>query len=98
MFRSRIDRSEGRGSKNFGNVLYKGKLMKKLLVSSVASIAFLATPILADTAPAPQMELAVVRADSNHTSIPPGVWVIIFGLVALGLVSGGGSNMIPMPR
>jgi hypothetical protein len=44
------------------------------------------------------MELEVVRADSNHASIPPGVWVIIFGLVALGLVSGGGSNMIPMPR
>ncbi|MFT7252969.1 MAG: hypothetical protein ACI81Q_000374 [Paracoccaceae bacterium] len=68
--------------------------MKKLLISSVASITFLATPILADTAPAPQMELAVVRADSNHTSIPPDVWVIVFGLVALALVSGGSSNVV----
>jgi hypothetical protein len=68
--------------------------MKKLLISSVASITFLATPILADTAPAPQMELAVVRTDSNHTSIPPDVWVIVFGLVALALVSGGGSNVV----
>jgi hypothetical protein len=68
--------------------------MRKLLISSVASITFLATPILADTAPAPQMELAVVRADSNHTSIPPDVWVIVFGLVALALVSGGGSNVV----
>ncbi|MFT7252968.1 MAG: hypothetical protein ACI81Q_000373 [Paracoccaceae bacterium] len=72
--------------------------MKKLLISSVASIAFLATPILADTAPAPQMELAVVRADSSHTSIPPDVWVIVFGLVALALVSGGSSNMILQPK
>ena len=72
--------------------------MKKLLISSVASITFLATPILADTAPAPQMELAVVRADSNHTSIPPDVWVIVFGLVALALVSGGSSNMILQPK
>jgi hypothetical protein len=72
--------------------------MKKLLISSVASIAFLATPILADTAPAPQMDLAVVRADSSHTSIPPDVWVIVFGLVALALVSGGSSNMILQPK
>jgi hypothetical protein len=75
-------------------VFFEGNLMKKLLISSVASIAFLATPILADTAPAPQMDLAVVRADSSHTSIPPDVWVIIFGLVALGLISGGGSNTV----
>ena len=72
--------------------------MKKLLISSVASITFLATPILADTAPAPQMDLAVVRADSSHTSIPPDVWVIVFGLVALALVSGGSSNMILQPK
>jgi hypothetical protein len=72
--------------------------MKKLLISSVASIAFLATPIVADTAPAPQMDLAVVRSDSSHTSIPPDVWVIVFGLVALALVSGGSSNMILQPK
>ncbi|MFT7252967.1 MAG: hypothetical protein ACI81Q_000372, partial [Paracoccaceae bacterium] len=32
-------------------MFFEGNLMKKLLISSVASIAFLATPILADTAP-----------------------------------------------
>ena len=68
--------------------------MITLLISSVASIAFLAPPILADTAPAPHIDLAVDHADPRHTSIPPDVWVIIFGLVALGLISGGGSNTV----